>query len=60
LGNYVGSGAFGEVYQGQWRNRSVALKTIDISHAKKYLYGSLRKDESCEEQIFESLQWEVS
>jgi len=60
VGNYVGSGAFGEVYKGQWRNRSVALKTIDISHAKNYLYGSLSKDESFEEQILEALQWEVS
>jgi len=60
VGNYIGSGAFGSVHKGKWRNGWVALKKIDISHAKNYLYGALSKDESCEEQILEALQWEVS
>ena len=51
----LGSGAFGEVYQGQWGDRKVALKKIDMNHAKKHLDGLLN-----EADILESLEWEVS
>ena len=55
FGKVLGSGAFGEVYQGQWGDRTVALKKIDIEHAKKYLGNTLN-----EQDILESLEWEVS
>ena len=55
FGKELGSGAFGQVYKGQWGNRTVALKKIDITHAKKTFYGVLN-----EADILESLEWEVS
>ena len=54
LGDELGQGAFGQVYQGKWGERPVALKKIDLIHAKK---NFPHMDEA---QILESLQWEVS
>ena len=51
----LGKGSFGEVYKGQWGNRNVALKKIDIGHAKKYLGNTLN-----EQDILDSLEWEIS
>ena len=35
LGDELGQGAFGQVYQGKWGERSLALKKIDLAYAKK-------------------------
>jgi hypothetical protein len=50
----LGEGAFGQVFKGKWRNHAVALKTINLSHAKKNFPHLNKKD------MMESLQWEVS
>jgi serine/threonine protein kinase len=57
-GKKLGEGMFGQVYQGTWRkeNRLVALKKIDPVYAKRN-FGHLKFSD---EQILESLQWEVS
>ena len=54
MGKLLGQGAFGQVYRGEWVTRAVALKKIDLRHAKK---NFPHLDEA---QILESLQWEVS
>ena len=54
LTKYLSSGAFGQVYRGQWGEHPVALKKIDVTHAQKS-FPHLHP-----EQILESLQWEVS
>src|SRR5687767_6540547 len=56
LKKYLGEGVFGKVYKGYWgkEGRPVALKNIDLAHAKK-TFPSLTKAE-----MLESLQWEVS
>ena len=54
LGPFLGKGAFGQVYRGDWGTRTVALKKIDMEQAKK---NFPQTDES---EILESLQWEVS
>jgi len=53
IGSFLGDGAFGQVYKGNWGDKQVALKKIDVNYAA----GNLK---ITEEEIFESLQWEVS
>jgi len=53
IGSFLGDGAFGQVYKGNWGDKPVALKKIDVNYAA----GNLK---ITEEEIFESLQWEVS
>jgi len=36
MGRKTGQGAFGKVFCGNWGERKVALKKIDIKYAKKY------------------------
>jgi WD40 repeat protein/serine/threonine protein kinase len=50
---YLAAGAFGEVYQGSWGEKKVALKKIDVMEAATKL-GLFS------EHIVESIQWEVS
>jgi len=59
MGRKLGQGAFGQVFEGKWGERKVALKKIDIQYAKKSLYRALDVLNK-EEQIIEALQWEVS
>jgi WD40 repeat protein/serine/threonine protein kinase len=49
----LGSGAFGQVWQGQWGNRLVALKEIDIPAAQQKL--GISKGE-----VLEALEWEMA
>ncbi len=49
----LGKGAFGQVCQGKWGDRLVAMKEIDIQLAQNKLGIS-------EEEVLEALQWEVS
>jgi mitogen-activated protein kinase kinase kinase len=53
IGAYLASGAFGRVFCGAWNGEPVALKQIDVEHARSNLPLS-------EEDIAEALQWEVS
>jgi len=53
IGSFLGDGAFGQVYKGNWGDKLVALKKIDVNYAA----GNLK---ITEEEVFESLQWEVS
>ena len=39
LGSFLGQGAFGQVYRGEWGIRPVALKKIDMEQAKKNFSG---------------------
>ena len=50
---YLAAGAFGKVYKGQWGDKAVALKQIDLSHAA-------RKLELTSEEVAEAMQWEVT
>lgn len=49
----LGSGAFGQVFQEQWGERTVALKEINIKRAQEKLGIN-------EEEVLEALQWEIS
>lgn len=53
LGNFLGKGAFGQVYRGEWNNRSVAMKEINIALAQQKLKLN-------EEEVMEALEWEIS
>ena len=66
---YLAEGAFGQVYCGQWDDKRVALKQINLAHARKNLYGTsykrLYKGSYQEipigyEAIKEAMQWEVA
>jgi WD40 repeat protein/serine/threonine protein kinase len=49
----LGKGAFGEFYRGNWGEKKVALKKVDVMQAAQQL--RLRR-----EDVEESIQWEVS
>jgi serine/threonine protein kinase len=53
IGDYLAAGAFGKVYRGQWGDRPVALKQINVDHARANLRIS-------EDEIKEAMRWEVS
>jgi len=59
LGAHLGNGAFGDVCRGKWKDKDVAIKKIDIEHAKKHLSGAYYGNVPREEHIREMLQWEV-
>ena len=53
--DYLAEGAFGQVFRGQWRDRLVALKQIDLQHAVNKLKGEVNREE-----VKEAMQWEVA
>ena len=53
IGEYLAKGAFGKVYRGQWDNRAVALKQINVDRAAYNL-------KITNEEIEEAMQWEVA
>ena len=53
IGDYLAAGAFGKVYHGQWGDKFVALKQINLGHAAKNLQIS-------HDEIEEAMQWEVA
>ena len=50
---YLAAGAFGKVYKGQWGDKAVALKQIDLRHAATKLTLT-------SEEVEEAMQWEVA
>jgi len=59
IGKILGRGAFGEVFQGIWREKDVAIKQIDFQHAKKHLAGTYYGNVPKDEHLIEILQWEI-
>ena len=53
VGEYLAKGAFGKVYRGQWGNKAVALKQIDLNHATSKLNITPAEVEG-------AMQWEVA
>jgi tRNA A-37 threonylcarbamoyl transferase component Bud32 len=53
VGDFLANGAFGKVYRGRWDNTDVALKKIDVEHARQHLSLS-------DEEVAEALEWEVA
>jgi ankyrin repeat protein/serine/threonine protein kinase len=53
IGKYLAAGAFGKVYRGEWGSKLVALKQINVDHARAQLRIS-------EEAVKEAMRWEVS
>ena len=51
--DYLAEGSFGKVFCGQWGDKVVALKQIDLKHAATKL------GVTCEE-VEESMQWEIA
>jgi tRNA A-37 threonylcarbamoyl transferase component Bud32 len=49
----LGKGFFGEVFEGKWNDKKVALKSIDIADVAK-------KSELSKKEIIESIKWELS
>ena len=53
IGDFLANGAFGKVYRGRWDTTDVALKKIDVEHARQHLSLS-------DEEVMEALEWEVA
>ena len=53
VGDFLANGAFGKVYRGRWDSSDVALKKIDVEHARQHLSLS-------DEEVAEALEWEVA
>ena len=51
IGKYIAEGAFGKVFRGQWGDKPVALKQIDLNHATSKLNRA---------EVEEAMQWEVA